>query len=171
MDDGATVVLGLGNVLLSDDGLGVRAVARLAEDARVGPGVTLVDGGTLGLELLSYAAGADRLLVLDAVEIGAAPGTLTRATGADLAELPASSSVHQLGVADMLAALRMMGCPPREVVLLGLQPACLTLGTELTPDVAVALDVLVEAAIGELAAWEAGTREEACTKSGSSQTH
>lgn len=155
MDDGATVVLGLGNILLSDDGLGVRAVGRLAADARVGPDVTLVDGGTLGLELLSYAAGASRLLILDAVELEAAPGTLARVAGANLAGLPTSSSVHQLGVSDILSALRMMGCPPREVVLLGLQPASLTLGTELTPDVAVALDVLVEAAVGELATWGA----------------
>lgn len=160
MDDGATVVLGLGNVLLSDDGLGVRAVGRLAGDARVGPDVTLVDGGTLGLELLSYAAGADRLLVLDAVELGAEPGTLARLAGTDLAGLPGSSSVHQLGIADMLSAMRMMGHAPDEVVLLGLQPASLTLGTELSPAVAVALDVLVEAAIGELTAWDAGDEED-----------
>ena len=165
--DDATMVLGLGNVILSDEGLGVRAAQRLLADPRLPGWVEVVDGGTLGLELLSMAAGARRMLVLDAVDLEAVPGTLYRFDRDDLRSLIQGSTAHQLGVADLLAALRMLDREPDEVVLLGLQPECLRLGTELTPVVAAALDHLVEAALNELRRWQAtveeGRRE--CTKS------
>lgn len=149
-----TVVLGLGNLLRSDEGAGVRAVQRLLGDPRVPPGVALVDGGTLGLELISYTAGADRLLVLDAVDTGAAPGTLVRLDAAALQALPGGATVHQLGVADLLAGTRLLGREPEEVVLIGLQPASLSLGTTLSAELDAALDLLVDAAVAQLRAWE-----------------
>lgn len=148
-----TVVLGLGNVLMSDEGVGVRAVQRLLHDARVPSSVTLVDGGTLGLELLSYTAAAERLLVLDAVDVDAPAGTLVRLDEASLAALPGGATVHQLGVADVLAAARMMGREPREVIVLGVQPASLALGTSLSTEVEAALDRLVDAAVSQLIEW------------------
>ncbi|HZS00824.1 MAG TPA: HyaD/HybD family hydrogenase maturation endopeptidase [Chloroflexota bacterium] len=162
----AVVVLGLGNLLLSDEGVGVRALERLQTDPRLPAGLTLIDGGTLGLELLSCAAGATHLLVLDAVDVAVAPGTIVRLTGEALAHLPGGASVHQLGVADLLAALRLMGQEPAELVLLGVQPAVLTLGAALSPPVAAALAPLVEAALTELTRWgqTAPPMEERCTK-------
>lgn len=165
---GGTVVLGLGNVILTDDGLGVRAAQRLLADPRFPHGVEIIDGGTLGLELLSLAAGARHILVLDAVELDAAPGTRFRFDRDVLRNLERGSTAHQLGVADLLAALRMMGQEPEDVVLLGVQPESLHLGTELTPNVAAALDGLVDAALVELGRWEAANeeRQPRCTKLG-----
>jgi len=146
------VVLGLGNVLHADDGAGVQAIQRLRQDARVPEDVSLVEGGTLGLELLPYVWDCSRLIVIDAVDVGEAPGTVVRMTGEELNSLPGNASVHQLGVSDLLVALRVLAQREPEVVLLGAQPANTDWSTELSPAMVAAMDSLVEAAIGELRA-------------------
>jgi len=93
-----------------------------------------------------------RLIVIDAVDVGEAPGTVVRMTGEELNSLPGSASVHQLGVSDLLVALRVLAQREPEVVLLGAQPANTEWSTELSPAVAAAMDSLVEAAIQELRA-------------------
>ena len=150
----STIVLGLGNLLLADEGVGVRAVQRLVDDPRVPSDVTLVDGGTLGLELLSYAAEASRLLILDAADAGLAPGTVMRLGSGDLKGLAGGSTVHQLGAADLLATMRLSGHTPRDVVLLGVQPASTRLCVDLSLVVQASLNTLVEAAVAQLVAWE-----------------
>src|SRR5579862_3629010 len=104
-----TLVLGLGNLVHADDGLGVHAIQRLTEDSRVPPGVVLMDGGTQGLGLLPHISTFERLLVLDAIDVGVPPGTLARLEGAALKNMPGKPSVHQLGFADLLAALELLG--------------------------------------------------------------
>lgn len=147
---GKFVVLGLGNILHSDDGVGPRAVEKLKRDARVPEDVVLVEGGTLGLELLTYVWDSSYLLVLDAVDVGQPPGTLLRMSGEELHTMPGKGSVHQLGVADLLVALRVLASQIPEVVLLGVQPATTDWGTQLSPAVGMALDSLVEATVVEL---------------------
>jgi hydrogenase maturation protease len=144
------VVLGLGNTLHSDDGVGPRAIERLKTDTRVPDDVTLIEGGTLGLELLTYVWDCPYLLVLDAADFGQTPGTLVRMSGEDLHTLPGKGSVHQLGVADLLVALRVLARRQPTVVLLGVQPATTDWGTELSAPVQAAMDSLLEAAITEL---------------------
>jgi len=147
---GKTVVLGLGNVLHADDGAGAQAIQRLREDGRVPADVALVEGGTLGLELLPYIWDCSRLIVIDAVDVGAAPGAVLRMNGEELNSLPGNSSVHQLGVSDLLVALRVLAEKQPEVTLLGVQPANTDWSTELSPAVAAAMDALVQTAIKEL---------------------
>ena len=144
------VVLGLGNTLHSDDGIGPQAVERLRNDPRVPEDVALIEGGTLGLELLTYIWDCSYLLVLDAVDVGQPPGTLVRMSSQELQTLPGKGSVHQLGVADLLVALRVLANRTPEVVLLGVQPASIEWGTELSPAVAAVLPVLTDAAVIEL---------------------
>ena len=144
------VVLGLGNTLHSDDGIGPQAIERLRNDARVPGDVSLIEGGTLGLELLTYIWDCSYLLVLDAVDVGQPPGTLVRMSSEELQTLPGTGSVHQLGVADLLVALRVLANRTPEVVLLGVQPASIEWGTELSPAVAAVLPALTDAAIIEL---------------------
>jgi len=145
-----TVVLGLGNVLHADDGAGAQVIKRLREDARVPRDVSLIEGGTLGLELLPYVWDCSRLIVIDAVDVGQAAGTLVRMSGEELNSLPGNSNVHQLGVSDLLVALRMMAQRQPAVVLLGVQPGNTDWSTELSPAVSEAMDALAEAAIREL---------------------
>jgi hydrogenase maturation protease len=145
-----TVVLGLGNILHGDDGAGAQAISRLRADPRVSADVSLVEGGTLGLELLPYVWDCARLIVIDAIEVGEPPGTLVRMSGEDLNSLPGHSNVHQLGVSDLLVALRMLADRQPEVVLLGVQPGSTDWSCELSSHVAATIDSLVEAAIREL---------------------
>lgn len=144
------IVLGLGNTLHSDDGVGPQAIEKLRSDPRVPGDVSLIEGGTLGLELLTYIWDCSYLLVLDAVDVGQPPGTLVRMSSQELQSLPGKSSVHQLGVADLMVALRVLAKRTPEVVLLGVQPASTEWGTELSPAVAAVLPVLADAAIAEL---------------------
>src|ERR1700690_1441630 len=144
------VVLGLGNTLHSDDGLGPHAIQRLKNDARVPGDVSLIEGGTLGLELLTYIWDCSYLLVLDAVDVGQPPGTLVRMSSRELQTLPGKGSVHQLGVADLLVALRVLAHQTPEVGLLGVQPASTEWGTELSPAVAAVLPALADAAVAEV---------------------
>lgn len=148
-----TVVIGVGNTLLSDDGVGVHAARLLQQDPGLPAGVTVLDGGTLGLELIPYASEASRLLFLDAINTAAPPGTLTRMTGGELLASAGGLSVHQLGVADLIAALALVSAVPQELVLLGLQPGFTDWGTSLSPKVAAALPQLVSAALRELNRW------------------
>jgi len=147
---GKYVALGLGNILHSDDGVGPRAIERLKTEAGVPEDVTLIEGGTLGLDLLTYVGNCYYLLVLDAVDTGRPPGTLVRMSGEGLDVLPSQGSVHQLGVADLLVALRVLAWTQPKVVLLGVQPATTDWGTELSPPVEAAMDHLIETTITEL---------------------
>jgi hydrogenase maturation protease len=151
-----TVVVGVGNLIHADDGLGIHAIRKLQADSRVPNGVELIDGGTFGIELLAYLENCSKLLLLDAVDIGQPAGTLLRMTGEDLFGLPGGASVHQLGIADLLATLPLISNAPEQVVLLGVQPASTDWSCELTEPVAAALDALLDSAVGQLQLWVHG---------------
>jgi hydrogenase maturation protease len=146
-------VVGVGNTIHSDDGAGVHALERLRRDTRLPDDVTFIDGGTFGIELLAYLHESTRLLLLDAVDVGEQAGSLVRMAGGELRGLPCGASVHQLGVADLLATLPLVSDVPRETVLLGVQPASTDWGTELSAPVEAALGPLVEAAVDQLLQW------------------
>ncbi len=139
------LVLGLGNVLCGDDGLGVAALARLHRRYLLPDGVTLMDGGTLGLSLLHHVRQAETLILVDAIRGDGPPGALVRLEGDDVAPaVETRLSVHQIGVADLLDGLRWTHTGPEKIVLLGLVPRTLELGVGGSSEVAEALDMLVE---------------------------
>jgi hydrogenase maturation protease len=152
-----TVVIGVGNIIHADDGAGVHALRKLQCDSRLPGDVTLIDGGTRGLELLAFLYDSSRLLLLDAIDVGERPGTLLRIAGDELRGLPGGASVHQLGVADLLATLPLVSETPREIVILGVQPARTDWGTEMSAPVEAAIEPLVEAAIKQLRVWSQET--------------
>ena len=144
------LVLGLGNLLCGDDGLGVAAVQRLAERYDVPAGARALDGGTLGLSLLPYLTEAEDVILVDAVRLDAPPGTFVRLAGDDVGPAVHDRlSPHQVGVSDLLDGLRLLDRLPTRLVLLGLVPATLELGLERTPEVEAAIDGLVEAIVAE----------------------
>jgi hydrogenase maturation protease len=150
----AILVLGIGNLVMTDDGIGVRVVQHLEKRFRFPAEVTLLDGGTLGLDLLPKLEGVDRLIVLDAVETGKEPGTVVRLAGDEIPIAMATKlSPHQMGLKDLLSVASLLDCAPDEMVLWGVQPASVDLGTELTPPVAARLDLLASHVLDELAAW------------------
>lgn len=147
-----TVVLGIGNILHGDDGAGAQVISRLRVDPRVPPDVPLVEGGTLGLELLPYVWDCARLIVIDAIDVGEPPGTVVRMSGEELDSLPGNSNVHQLGVSDLLVALRLLAEQQPQIVLLGVQPRSTDWSSDLSCLVAATINSLVEATIRELQA-------------------
>ena len=148
-----TLVLGLGNLVHADDGVGVHAIERLLQNPGVPPDVDLLDGGTQGLNLLSRISGVQRILVIDAVDAGQPPGTIMRFDGSSLAGMPGKPSVHQLGFTDLMVALQLIGGAPEEMVVLGVQPLSTEWSAELTPPVQAALEPLTTAVIQQLEAW------------------
>ncbi len=155
-------MIGLGNLVHSDDGAGVHAIQALQADARVPPEIVLLDGGTQGLALLPYLSGVPRLLVLDAIDTEEPAGTLLRFEGGALSGLPGKASVHQLGFADLMVALHLLGESPGEIVVLGVQPGSTEWGVELTPSVQRAMPSLIDCAIAQLATWDAGLHDPVC---------
>ena len=148
------VVLGLGNVLRSDEGLGIFALRRLESAYALPPGVRLVDGGTLGLELLAEIEASERVLVLDAVLSGDAPGTVARLVDDEVpAFIGRHGSAHDTGLNDVLALARWRGNAPTQLVVLGLQPDRLELGWGLSTRIEAGLSALADAAAAQLAEW------------------
>lgn len=138
-----TLVLGLGNTIMADDGVGPRLIDYLAQQGQLPDDVALLDGGTLGLDLLPRLEGVQQLIIVDAVEIGQVPGSLIRLSGEEVAmALDTKLSPHQMGLKDLLAVARLLGHLPDEVVLLGVQPASIEMAAELSPQVAASLPQL-----------------------------
>ncbi|ACO31941.1 MULTISPECIES: hydrogenase maturation protease [Acidobacterium] len=146
-------VLGLGNLMRTDDAVGMMAVSALAEDPGSMDEVFCVEGSTLGLDLMHALHGVTHLLALDAVDVGTAPGEMVRFEKDELGDIPSGKSVHLLGFADLIGVLRLMGDEPEEIVLLGIQPKLIGWGTELTDEVHKTLPVLIEESRKQVENW------------------
>ena len=145
------LVLGMGNILLEDEGLGVRALEILQERYRIPEGVELLDGGTTGMGLLDDIMSREHLLVLDAVQTGDPAGTMVRMTDDQVpVYFGLRVTPHQLGLADVLATLQLTGEQPGTVTVLGLVPESLDLTLDLSPGINARMDDLVDLAVEEL---------------------
>lgn len=154
MQKGRTLVLGVGNLLLSDDGLGIHTIQRLQEVVRLPEEVQVLDGGTCGLDLLYYLEGVSRLIIVDAIASGEEPGATTVITGDRVPSyISLKMSPHEIGIPDMLMAAKLRDLYPGEVVVLGVQPEKLEAGVDLSPSVAAQVDVLVEMILDQLESW------------------
>ncbi|RPJ06486.1 MAG: HyaD/HybD family hydrogenase maturation endopeptidase [Deltaproteobacteria bacterium] len=136
MEEKRILVLGVGNVLLRDEGIGVRVVEKLQDEYCFSSNVELMDGGTLGLRLLDPISGTDFLIVVDAVQNGGPPGTIYRLPAEELEKRVAfRNSLHQLDLVETLAYAEVLGHRPGAVIV-GIEPADISpWGTELTDTV------------------------------------
>lgn len=145
------VVLGVGNVLMSDEGVGVHTVTTLESRYAFPEGVRCVDGGTSTNELLGDLEDLDHLIVIDAVSAGAEPGALVRLDGEAVPKaFTTKLSPHQVGISDLLATLTFMGRGPKNVVLFGVEPERLSLAMELSPTIAARVPELCAQVVAEL---------------------
>jgi hydrogenase maturation protease len=146
-----TLVIGLGNPLRGDDGIGVRVVQSLATQA-VPDGVEVVDGGTEGLGLVNLMEGWPRVILVDAADMGRTPGEFVRFTldEADLLGDDQHLSVHAAGPRDALLLAHVLQTLPDEIVIYGVQPANLDWDDELSPEVAAALPQIIRSILDEL---------------------
>lgn len=153
-----TTVVGIGNVLLGDDGAGVWLIHHLLAAYRFTPEIELLDGGTLGLGLVTYLSDTDRLLVIDAATTGSVPGTVAVMRGRDVpAILRATLSAHEASLCDLLGALTLLGMTPDEFVAVGIEPQDLTPSVKLSAPVREALEVAERAVVEQLSAWGIAT--------------
>ena len=153
-----TVVIGLGNPLMADDGVGIAALERLRA-AGVPAGVELVDGGTWGMNLLPVIEAADKLVLMDAIDAGGEPGTLHVLERARIPRYLATKiSPHQVDLCDVLALAELRGTLPEDTVAIGLQPARVEMSCELSDAVRDLVDDLVAAVTRRLAAWGHGVQ-------------
>jgi len=147
------VVLGIGNTILSDEAAGVRAAEALEQGWLLPPEVQVIDGGTSGMEMIEDLESADLLIVLDVVKAGKAPGTLVRIAGDAVPKFfRRKLSPHQIGLPDVLASLELLGTMPGEIIVHGVEPVSLELGTEMTQTVAAAVPLLAQQAAADLLA-------------------
>lgn len=147
------LVLGVGNILLRDEAIGVRVVEKLQETYSFSPNVELMDGGTLGLSLLDPIYQSDTVIVVDAVQNGEAPGTLYRLPAEELNKrLKFKNSLHQLDLVETLVYIEMMGRRP-EAVVIGIEPADISpWGTEMTETVQSRLPEMCSRVLTEIEA-------------------
>ncbi len=144
-------ILGVGNVLFCDEGVGVRVVEALMQQYSFPSHVTLVDGGVLGLNLLGVISEADHLIVVDAIRNGGSPGTLYRLTGEDIPKrIYAKNSLHQVDLLEALTLCQALDHVP-ETVILGVEPADIeSLSIELSPVVKEKFNSLIDLVMKEL---------------------
>jgi hydrogenase maturation protease len=151
------LVLGLGNILLTDDGVGIHAVRHLARDPDAPRGLRAVDGGTLGFRLLASLKESEAVLIIDAAQFGKDAGTI-RLLGQEILDEHISRcgrlSTHEAGLVDLLTLARLDGWAPTHLALLGIQPERIDWGEHLSEPVAKALPVACRAIVDTVLTWQ-----------------
>ena len=139
------LVLGLGNILIQDEGIGVRVIEQLQRDYEVPAEVEVLDGGTAGMALYEHIVDRSHVIVVDAVKTGRSPGTLVKLEDEDIpAFFRNKVSPHQMALSDILAALKIGGEQLPKMVVVGIEPVTLETGLEMSDAVLSKLDILVE---------------------------
>ena len=138
-----TLVLGLGNTLMGDDGVGVRVVEQLQG---LDIGAEVVNGATAGLSLLEKLNGYKRVVVVDAVDMGKAPGSVARFSAEELLGLPESQnfSLHEMGLVEVLKIGRSLNEDFDNLTVIGVQPKDLNQGEKLSPEVGEKIPEVIE---------------------------
>ena len=154
-DEGATdLVIGVGNSLMGDDGIGIAAVTRLRDEWEWDDDVEFVDGGTWGMNLLPLIESARRLLLIDAIDAGANAGTPITLGREEIPRyFMLKLSPHQIDLREVLALAELRGTLPETTMVMGLQPDLVELSLELSPVVDEGFDALVSAVHAQLGAW------------------
>ncbi len=146
------VVIGLGNPLMGDDGLGLAVLDELCSGYALPDDVEIVDGGTWGMNLLPVIESAQELILIDAIDVGQAPGTMVRLERDHLPRCLATKiSPHQVDLRDVLGLAELRGTLPSNTVALGLQPESIEFGNSLSDTVRCQVGALADAVVEELA--------------------
>lgn len=148
------LILGLGNVLLQDEGVGVHVVNQLQKHYLFNPSVDLIDGGTSGLDLLGDIEDRTRIIIVDAIEFGQYPGYVGILKNDEiLARIQTKLSIHHLGLSDILSTLILLDKIPPEIILVGIQPEKLETGLVLSETVNEAVPKAVSIIFTLLEEW------------------
>ena len=144
------LILGVGNILLSDEGVGVRVIEAMQE-MTIPANVELLDGGTASADLIDYLNNRDKVIIIDAVQGKNEPGTIYRFTPADIkVQKDIHTSVHQIDLLEALTMAEYLGDVPQSIVIYGIEPKELGWGLELSPEVAAVIPRVIELVLSEL---------------------
>lgn len=147
-------IIGLGNILMKDEGIGPKITEILRNKYNFEPNIEIIDGGTLGFDLLPYIEKYKKIILVDVVDFGKEPGFIKILKGEEIPPcLRTKLSVHHVGVQDLLEVARLMGYMPEELVLVGIQPEDIDLGLDLTPILADKLNELIDEILKILKIW------------------
>ncbi|OZA28534.1 MAG: peptidase M52 [Hydrogenophilales bacterium 17-64-11] len=152
-----TLVLGIGNTLLTDEGIGVHVLQALESELAQWPDVTLLDGGTLSFTLAGPIEEADALIVVDAANIKTRPGEWTLLRGEEMDAFLMSNrkaSVHEVGLTDLRAIALLAGHWPERRAMLAIQPDVIDWGEQPTPAVAAAIPPACAAIVEQIREWQ-----------------
>ena len=145
------LVLGIGNILLKDEGVGVRLIEAVDQEFIIPEGVELLDGGTAGIELLDHISQRELLVIVDAMRNGHPAGTVYRVEGEDVpAAFMTNISPHQLGISNLLATAQLTDSLPERIVLFGIEPEDISTGLGLSEPVEKGLEKLIREVVKEL---------------------
>lgn len=152
--ENSIVVLGVGNILLTDEGLGVHVVEDLKANYNFTPHISLIDGGTMGMELLTYMRGMKKILLIDAVNGGEAPGTIYEFPHRELEQYFTDHiSVHEVGMQDILRIRAIQENPLEDAIVIGVEPESLEVGFEPSEPVQRALPEVKDRVLRVLRDW------------------
>ena len=144
------LVLGIGNILLRDEGVGVRVIEQM-QKMHLPDNVELVDGGTAGADLLDVLAERKKVIVIDAVQADCEPGTVLRFSADDLTQPDGvGMSLHEIGLGEALTMTKQLGCAPKEVVVFGIKPMDISCGLELSEEIKASVPKVVELVLAEI---------------------
>lgn len=147
-------VIGLGNILLRDEGVGVHVANAIKQKYSFFPEIEIVDGGTMGLDLLPIFEGRDKVLIVDAVDFKRKPGYIGIIENDNIPSvLNSKLSVHHINLPDVLFAAKLMDISPPEICLVGIQPESLDIGLDMTDEIKEKIEALIDAIIGKLKEW------------------
>ncbi len=145
------LILGIGNILLRDEGVGVRVIEQM-QKMHLPDDAELVDGGTAGADLLDVLAERRKVIVIDAVQANCEPGTVLQFTADDLVRPDGvGTSLHELGLGEALTMTKQLGCEPKDVVVFGIKPKDTGCGLELSEEIAASVPKVVELVLAEIA--------------------
>ena len=154
MQEPTITVLGLGNILMTDEGVGVHVVKEFEQQYEVPPYVEIIDGGAAGLDLIPFIEGREKVLMVDAVNFDREPGYIDiLENDAIPVRLTQKASMHHLGLMDVLCIVRMSGNMPHEMCIIGIQPKSLELGLDMTPEIWDKKSALIGRVVAKLQEW------------------
>jgi hydrogenase maturation protease len=144
------LILGIGNILLRDEGVGVRVIEQM-QKMHLPEDVELVDGGTAGADLLNVLAERKKVIVIDAIQADCEPGTVLRFSANDLVQPDGvGTSLHEIGLGEALTMTKQLGCAPKEIVVFGIKPKDISCGLELSEQISGTVSRIVELLLAEI---------------------
>jgi hydrogenase maturation protease len=144
------MILGIGNILLRDEGIGPYVIDKLKE-IKLPDYVELLDGGTAGADLLDFICDRQKLIVVDVIQTDIDPGCIMRLTANDLtADSKQNISLHEFGLLEILTMAKQLGCAPEEVIVIGVKPKDVTAGVEVSDEVSSVVPKIIGLILNEL---------------------